>query len=79
MTTPQIMIKDYQGDDHKCFAAKPFMDQADHMLMTILRGSTSVRTPYVVHTLNLITGEYFDGSYCDDMAQAMQIFNARNR
>lgn len=76
--TPALVLFDKKGNDHKVIAAKPYSaDPADAYLMTTITAYGTLSSPFVVHTFNVGTGDFFDGTYCNDLTAALAVFVRR--
>jgi hypothetical protein len=73
-----IILIDRLGNIHKVLAVKPqSAHPLDEDLCTVLHYSNTDGKMLVVHRLNLEDGGFYLGTYCDNMEQALSVFNAR--
>lgn len=71
-------VQKFMFDGHEVMAVKPLSAHPGdkHLFVVIHRGSSSY-IPFVVHTYNRQDGGFYNGSYCEDMTQALGVFNRR--
>jgi hypothetical protein len=71
-----IQILDDKPGLHIAIAVKPkSSNPLDAKLLIVLHKSVSSGCPYVVHDMNLETGGYHNGRYCQTLEEGLTIFN----
>lgn len=71
--SPSVFVTDCKGNAHPVIAAK----RKDSFRVIVLREWASAQTPFVVHTFNEQDGGFHHGHYCNTLARAREIFDAK--